>query len=84
MQLDEQIRQHVVALPIDLKAEVLDFVLFLKQKQAKQYFNTNNEQGIIKPNQEQQQFFVESLLNPSVSGDKLKRFAQVYKEQMGL
>lgn len=36
MQLDEQIQQHVISLPIDLKAEVLDFVLFLEQKQKRQ------------------------------------------------
>ncbi len=35
MQLDEEIRQHVYLLPMELKAEVLDFVLFLEQKQTK-------------------------------------------------
>jgi len=34
MQLNEQIQQHVVALPVDLQADVLDFVLALEQKQA--------------------------------------------------
>lgn len=36
MQLEEQIQQHLTVLPVELKAEVLDFVLFLEQKQAKQ------------------------------------------------
>lgn len=36
MQLDEQIQQHILFLPVELKAEVLDFVLFLEQKQATQ------------------------------------------------
>ena len=36
MQLDEQLHQHIQLLPLELKAEVLDFVLFLEQKQAKQ------------------------------------------------
>jgi hypothetical protein len=36
MQLDEQIQQHIVLLPVELKAEVLDFVLLLEQKQIKQ------------------------------------------------
>jgi hypothetical protein len=36
MQLDEQIQQHIYSLPLELKTEVLDFVLFLEQKQEKQ------------------------------------------------
>jgi hypothetical protein len=36
MQLDEQLQQHVFSLPMELKAEVLDFVLFLEQKQERQ------------------------------------------------
>ena len=36
MHLDEQLQQHVFSLPMELKAEVLDFVLFLEQKQEKQ------------------------------------------------
>jgi hypothetical protein len=36
MQLDEQLHQHIELLPLELKAEVLDFVLFLEQKQARE------------------------------------------------
>lgn len=36
MQLDEQLHQHIELLPLELKAEVLDFVLFLEQKQERQ------------------------------------------------
>ncbi|MFI3219486.1 MAG: DUF2281 domain-containing protein [Methylococcales bacterium] len=36
MQLDEQLQQHIFSLPTELKAEVLDFVLFLEQKQERQ------------------------------------------------
>jgi len=36
MQLNKQIQQHVVALPTDLQADVLDFVLALEQKQKPQ------------------------------------------------
>jgi hypothetical protein len=36
MKLDEQIQQHVVSLPMELKAEVLDFVLFLEHKREQQ------------------------------------------------
>ena len=34
--LDEQIRERVVLLPADLQAQVLNFVLFLRYKQAKE------------------------------------------------
>jgi len=43
MHLDEQLQQHVFSLPMELKAEVLDFVLFLEQKQemqAKEHLKT--------------------------------------------
>ncbi|MEI6333786.1 MAG: hypothetical protein WCS87_04460 [Methylococcaceae bacterium] len=36
MHLDEQLQQHLFSLPMALKAEVLDFVLFLEQKQERQ------------------------------------------------
>jgi Protein of unknown function (DUF2281) len=36
MQLDEQIQHHIDLLPLELKAEVLDFVLFLSQKRERQ------------------------------------------------
>ena len=36
MQLDYQLQQHVFSLPMELKAEVLDFVLRLEQKQERQ------------------------------------------------
>ncbi len=83
MYLDEQIQQHVHALPVNLKNEVLDFVLFLEQKQTQQVANTNNAQTFIKPNQQQQQHFVESLLDPSANNEKLTRSAQAYKEKLG-
>ena len=35
MHLDEQLQQHVFSLPMELKTEVLDFVLFLEQKLCK-------------------------------------------------
>ena len=35
MQLHEKIQQHLVRLEPSLQAEVLDFVLFLEQKQQK-------------------------------------------------
>jgi uncharacterized protein (DUF1778 family) len=78
MQLDEQIQQHVVVLPISLKSEVLDFVLFLEQKLENKDF-TDTERGFICPNKEQQQFFVERLLNPTASSDKLKNSVQAYQ-----
>ena len=40
MQLDEQLQKHIFSLPIELKAEVLDFVLFLEQKLKKQQKST--------------------------------------------
>ncbi len=36
MQLHEEIQQHLVNLEPNLQAEVLDFVLFLEEKQKKQ------------------------------------------------
>ena len=36
MQLDDQLQQHVFSLPMELKAEVLDFVLRLEKKQERQ------------------------------------------------
>lgn len=36
MQLDEEIMRHVVLLPRELKEQVLNFVLFLGQKQERQ------------------------------------------------
>lgn len=36
MQLNKQIQEHVFLLPTELKAEVLDFVLFLEQKRTKE------------------------------------------------
>ena len=36
MQLDDQLQQHVFSLLMELKAEVLDFVLRLEQKQERQ------------------------------------------------
>ncbi|MEQ1637803.1 MAG: hypothetical protein ABL903_14050 [Methylococcales bacterium] len=36
MRLDEIIQQHAKALPLQLQAEVFDFVLFLEQRQTNQ------------------------------------------------
>lgn len=36
MQLDEEIMKHVILLPKELKEQVLDFVLFLEQRQNRQ------------------------------------------------
>ena len=83
MHLDEQIQQHVYALPINLKNEVLDFVLFLEQKQARQEVKANNAQAFIKPTIQQQEHFVENLLNPCANNEKLIRSAQAYKASQG-
>lgn len=40
MQLHEEIQQHIVRLEPKLQAEVLDFVLFLEQKQLQTLPNT--------------------------------------------
>lgn len=40
MQLHEEIQQHLVRLEPNLQAEVLDFVLFLEQKQRQALPNT--------------------------------------------
>lgn len=49
MQLDEQLQQHLFLLPQDLKAEVLDFVLFLEQKQEKQAKDSLKERMSVIP-----------------------------------
>ena len=83
MYLEEQIQKHVNALPIDLKNEVLDFVLFLEHKLTQQEIKANNVHAFIKPILQQQEHFAESLLNPGESNEKLIRSAQTYKENQG-
>ncbi len=82
MYLEEQIQKHVNALPIDLKSEVLDFVLFLEHKQTQQEVKVNVH-AFIKPIPQQQEHFAESLLNPGANNEKLIRSAQAYKENQG-
>jgi predicted aminopeptidase len=43
MNLDEIIQQHTKALPLQLQAEVFDFVLFLEQRQANQTVLTDTQ-----------------------------------------
>jgi len=83
MYLEEQIQKHVNALPINLKNEVLDFVLFLEQKQTQQEIKANNIHAFIKPALQQQKYFSESLLNPGANNEKLIRSAQAYRENQG-
>jgi hypothetical protein len=72
--LDEVIRSHVAQLPHYLQYEVYDFVLFLEQKQS-----INNEH--IELTSIQQQKFVEALLNPALTNEKLQRSAQRYQQK---
>ena len=78
-----------IELPEELEKELLEqanineFVqeaikrLLLEQKQATQ-------QNIIQLTQEQQQNFIDSLLNPKPANDILKQSVLSYKERMGL
>ena len=78
-----------IELPEELEKELLqqaninEFVqeaikrLLLEQKQATQ-------QNIIQLTQEQQQNFIDSLLNPKPANDTLKKSVVSYKERMGL
>ena len=81
MQLDEQLQKHIISLPIELKAEVLDFVLFLEQKLKKQQKSTaiNN---VIQLNSQEQENFVKALLNPVETNTKLKKSAQRYQQKI--
>lgn len=81
MQLDEQLQKHIFSLPIELKAEVLDFVLFLEQKLKKQQKSTaiNN---VIQLNNQEQENFVKALLNPVEENAKLKKSAQRYQQKI--
>jgi len=81
MQLDEQLQKHIFSLPIELKAEVLDFVLFLEQKLKKQQKSTviNN---VIQLNAKEQENFVKALLNPVETNAKLKKSAQRYQQKI--
>lgn len=48
MQLHEEIQEHLVRLEPRLQAEVLDFVLFLEQKQQRSFPDTviNDEEAL--------------------------------------
>jgi len=53
MQLHEEIQQHLVRLEPRLQAEVLDFVLFLEQKQQQSPPKTEaDEEGALKIHQQ--------------------------------
>jgi uncharacterized protein (DUF1778 family) len=81
MQLDEQLQKHIFSLPLELKAEVLDFVLFLEQKLKKQQKSTviNN---VIQLNSQEQENFVKALLSPIETKAKLKKSAQCYQQKI--
>ncbi len=81
MQLDEQLQKHIFSLPIELKSEVLDFVLFLEQKLKKQQKSTaiNN---VIQLNSQEQENFAKALLNPVEENAKLKKSAQRYQQKI--
>jgi uncharacterized protein (DUF1778 family) len=81
MQLDKQLQKHIFSLPIELKAEVLDFVLFLEQKLKNQQKSTaiNN---VIQLNVKEQENFAKTLLNPVETNAKLKKSAQRYQQKM--
>ena len=81
MKLDEQLQKHIFSLPIELKSEVLDFVLFLEQKLKKQQKSTaiNN---VIQLNSQEQENFVKALLNPVEENAKLKKSAQRYQQKI--
>lgn len=51
MQLHEEIQQHLVRLEPRLQAEVLDFVLFLEQKQQSSPNTAINEEEALKIHQ---------------------------------
>ena len=42
MSIQETINQHLTNLPENLQAEILDFVMFLKYKQHKSFYNSDN------------------------------------------
>ena len=41
MSIQETINQHLTSLPENLQAEILDFVMFLKYKQHKSFYNSD-------------------------------------------
>lgn len=67
----------------DIKQFVLEAVKS-KFLQEQQNYIMDNGAEIIQLNAQQQQQFVESLLNPKPCNEKLKRSAQAYKSEMGL
>lgn len=52
MQIHEEIQQHLVGLEPRLQAEVLDFVLFLEQKQQSSSNTIINEEEALKIHQQ--------------------------------
>jgi len=84
MQLDQAILEHVTKMPAYLQTEVYDFILFLEHKQGltniqKPSIAINNE--LIKLTLEEQQNFVESVLNPKPPNDKLQKLAKKIERQ---
>ncbi len=62
MQLHEEIQQHLLGLEPHLQAEVLDFVLFLEQKQRQSLPNiVANEEEAIKIHQQLMDQYAEAF-----------------------
>lgn len=83
MQLDQAILEHVTKMPAYLQTEVYDFVLFLEHKQGltkKQSPSIAINNELIKLTVEEQQNFVESVLNPEPPNDKLQKLAKTYQK----
>ena len=81
MQLDEQLQKHIFSLPVELKAEVLDFVLFLEQKLKKQQ-KSKTINNVIQLNPQEQENFVNALLNPAETNTKLKKSVRRYQQKI--
>jgi uncharacterized protein (DUF1778 family) len=81
MQLDDQLQKHIFSLPVELKTEVLDFVLFLEQKLKKQQ-KSKAINNVIQLNPQEQENFVKALLNPVETNAKLKESAQRYQQKI--
>ena len=84
MSLDKTIQQHIAKMPADLQTEVYEFILFLEYKQKtkhkKNRLGLNGE--VIQLTAEEQENFVQSLLNPKEPNAKLKASYQHYLEKV--
>lgn len=84
MRLDKMIQQHVAKMPAYAQTEVYDFVLFLEHKLNfinKQNPNIAVNNELITLTVEEQQKFVETLLNPEPPNAKLKKLAKTYLQK---